>query len=86
MEQVVISSIDQAAAINAFHPDEAIRLGQGPIRPGESLADSFGFAIGAGLVQMTKDLGGYLLLATYSSGLTTTLMQQHPRSRSCGRS
>ena len=62
----------------AFHPDEAVRLGNGPIRPGESLADSSGYAIGGGLVQMKSDLQSYALLASYSAGLTVTQMQQHP--------
>ena len=77
-EQVEISCIDEKAAIGAFHPDETVRLADGPIRPGESLADSSGYAIGGGLVQMRADLGSYALLASYSAGLTITQMQQHP--------
>ena len=73
-----ISSIDEEAAVTAFNPDETQRLAKGPIRPGESHADSSGYAIGAGLVQMEADLGGFNLLCTFSAGLTVTQMQQHP--------
>ena len=75
MEQLELTSIDEDAAIRAFHPDEAERFAKGPLRPGESLADSSGYAIGAGLVQMTEDLSRYSLLGTFSAGLTITQMQ-----------
>jgi hypothetical protein len=77
-EQVILSSLDEDAAIRAFHPDEEERLRFGPVRPGECLADSSGYAIGAGLVQMGSDLQSYLLIGSYSAGLTLTQMQQHP--------
>ena len=77
-EDVTLSTIDEEAAIRAFHPDEKERLKFRAIRPGESLADSSGYAIGAGLVQMSSDLESYKLLCTYSAGLTITQMQQHP--------
>ena len=78
---VAMSTVDEEAAINAFHPSEEIRYKDGPVRPLESLADSSGYAIGAGLVQMVKELLDLNLCGTYSAGLTITQMQQHPSSQ-----
>ena len=76
-----MSTVDEEAAINAFHPSEEIRYKDGPVRPLESLADSSGYAIGAGLIQMVKELLDLNLCGTYSAGLTITQMQQHPSSQ-----
>jgi hypothetical protein len=78
VQQVAISALDEEAAVMAFHADEEVRYRNGPIRPIESLADSSGFAIGAGAVQMEEGLKNYSVLACYSAGLTITQMQQHP--------
>ena len=78
VEQIVMMCLDEEAAILAFHPDEKTRLSKGPIRPAEQYADSCGFAIGAGCVQMNKEQTALNLLACYSSGLSITQMQAHP--------
>ena len=79
---ICTSSIDEEAAILAFHPYDAERYKDGPMRPAQSLEDSSGYPIGAGLVRMRTSLEEYKLLGSFSAGLTITQMQQHPMEQS----